>query len=211
MIRSTLAILLLSATPVLCQDHVRLPNLPVLYDVTRVGASDTLNIREKPNGNSPVVGQLGPNATSIEVVGYSSDGDWATISNGETMGWISTDFIKETNVAVWWELSTPLNCYGTEPFWNMSFSPGSLSNFQDAGENETILTQGWLTETWGRPDWGQPINAALSFTSPNGPALAVLRSEQCDDGMSDQEFHLSVTFLMRDQPPHTGCCSLMVP
>lgn len=208
MIRIFTFLLLLSTAPALCQERVRLPDLPMLYDVTRVAENDSLNIREQPDAKSPVVGQLAPDAKGVEVVGYSLDGNWAQTNYGERAVWISTNYIKESQTSNWWDPSAPLRCYGTEPFWSLDLISENKTTFHYQGADDVPLTGGWLSESWGRPDWGQAVKSARSFTSPNGPAFASLQSEQCNDGMSDREFHLSIAFIMQNQPVLTGCCSL---
>lgn len=211
MIRIATFLFLLCAAPALSQERVRLPDLPMLYDVTRVADNDTLNVREQPDSKSPVIGQLEPNAEGVEVVGYSTDGNWAQTNHEERAGWISTNFIKESEASSWWNNSARLKCYGTEPFWSLELSTDEESTFQYQGVDDITLTHGWLSESWGRPDWGQPVKSARSFTSPNGPAFASVQSEQCNDGMSDREFHLSIAFMLQNHPVLAGCCSLSAP
>jgi len=213
-----LALIWFSATAVWAE----LPDLPRLFNVAGVASDDTLNVRIAPDAAAEIIGELPHNASGQEVVALNEDQSWGQINIDGRAGWVSMRFMTDAGAPFWWELLSPMNCHGTEPFWNASLElgatngtfPGQL-NFSGLDLEPISLPVDWHPGVWGRPDWDKPISAALSFSGASGRGLAVIRNESCNDGMADSEYALSIQLMLlhntdqaRVQSSFGGCCSL---
>lgn len=117
MIRFLLLILWLTAPMLRAEDY------PALYDVTGVRADDALNIRERPDADSPIIGMLTPDSTGVEVVA-EVDG-WGVVNIGERAGYANLRFLARSERPAWNQLATPLVCSGSEPFWRIEIDPAN--------------------------------------------------------------------------------------
>ncbi|WP_134725043.1 SH3 domain-containing protein [Paracoccus luteus] len=173
---------------------------PTLYDVTGVSAGDVLNIRAEPNARARIVGTLPANARGFEVSETSANG-WARIHDGTRTGWVNARYlVRAAPVA-----APQLTCLGTEPFW-------SLTRFDDTLTWTTPDTAPRaMTLRAGLTDGLDPVRTqAMIGGDAAGRVTAVIRSEQCSDGMSDQRYPLGVTVLLDGSGQATrmltGCC-----
>ena len=175
------------------------PILPALYETTNVPTDDVLNVREMPDADSVQIGSLPYNATDIEVVAFSFQGNWAMINIEGQTGWVSTRFLKrmsdETNN------SLSLQCFGTEPFWSLSITQNEiLFSTPDAQTRHPIQTTSLASNSvdfrafGGSVLWGQEQNVVRSSIVPG----------RCNDGMSDEIYGLHYF----DDRGAVGCCSL---
>jgi uncharacterized membrane protein len=177
-----------------------------------VAPDDVLNIRERPSADAPVVGELRPGATGVEVLAIR-DG-WALVAAGEGAGHVAARFLQRDDGSAWFALQTPLRCLGTEPFWSLSIDPA-------AGRADYLTPEADLPQTWrigavwpGRfpaqvPAQVPAQSAALSL--PVG--TAVLTPVACSDGMSDRPFGIAVDLFLTEPAGArlSGCCSLVEP
>lgn len=181
-------------------------NAPAWIRVVGVAEGDTLNIRSEPDASSEIVGTFIPNQGRIEVVETRSvDGQqWGLVSTGERGGWINLAYAEATDMVMIGDSPVPLGtfCAGTEPFWNMAFSPteATWSSFETEGESYEI------TESESAASRPYPWMFAM-----RGFGLALLTPEQCSDGMSDIPYAWSVLIVGHDESGHVlyeGCCRL---
>lgn len=182
--------------------------LPELFSVSNVAQNDMLNIRSEPLATGEIIGQFSPDATNIEVVAFSADGQWAQVNAGEIAGWVSRRFL-ELEGSAWKEQTLPehLACYGTEPFWSLQQQDGKLSfsepdNSDQALQLKTVLDRGFE---------GDRLRALLAADETTQMS-AVIQPGLCSDGMSDRNFGLNATLILenKDQQPRllSGCCSI---
>lgn len=180
-------------------------NLPALYDVSGVAVSDTLNVRSGPSTAFDVIEKLRPDAENLEVVDTDPSGEWGLINVREQSGWVALRFMKRQS----WQpddgLPTALACYGTEPFWSF-----------DVGQDKSA--------TFSEPDRATDISAMVTVPSQNrtdryalfgdgGDRIftTLIARNQCNDGMSDQVFGLTIDLLVTDEGGvnvYSGCCSI---
>lgn len=196
------------------------PDLPALYEISGLSAGEVLNIRAEPEIGTDVIGTLNADAHLQEVVALSTDGNWAQINTGEQSGWASTRFLTDAGGPRWWARDLPLTCFGTEPFWSSVIfrnDPGSLTLKDQSQSSATgqSFSLGRFQQVWGNPQWNQPMNAVMTFDDGGAQAVAVVRAESCNDGMSDREYGLSVNLFVDDGSGKTssaayygGCCSI---
>ncbi|MCB6178057.1 SH3 domain-containing protein [Rhodobacter sp. Har01] len=175
-------------------------DLPALFDVTGVARGDVLNIRAQPSARAPVVDTLPPDARGIEVV--AQIGAWGAVNTGEGTGYASMTYLKPAPGPGWASLEVPLRCVGTEPFWGLDYAPEDqvlTLSLPDEGEREMPVTA-----TWPALPWSPLVGLGMA------EGTAVLRPEECSDGMSDRTFGLALDlFLTGAAPMHfAGCCSL---
>ena len=186
---------------------------PSLYKVVGVAANDTLNVRAGPSAGSDIIGTLAPNAAGVEVIGISPDGKWAKVNSQGSSGWAAIRFLSQEQEFDWPPPS--LSCFGTEPFWSASFihsRGGNTVQFRsmDADEQEfefpRVKRSANNINRYSEIAW-PPQGSAPSdylFTS-------FFSAQSCNDGMSDQQYGISVDILVpghRDWTHYSGCCSI---
>lgn len=179
--------------------------LPRLYDVTGVAADDVLNVRERPDSASPLVGRLTPDARGIEVTATDDTGRWAQINTDERTGWVALRYLAphpETEGP-----PTNLACYGTEPFWALALRDGAaLYTSPDSPERRYAVDVALGTGIRG------DARAALIARDDGGRLTAAVSGGFCTDGMSDRSYALNATVVVEDDGSEprmlTGCCSL---
>ena len=182
---------------------------PKLYRVTGVADNDTLNIREMPDASSEIIGEFGPHQTGIEVVTTTEDGRWGLVNSNEQSGWTAMRFLASESDQI--NLPRGLTCSGTEPFWSLDFKPVTKViggwDYMGITEAPTIYQDVWTDapinrshDTFGFSLSGQDVNAD-----------GIIRTEMCDDGMSDRSYGFSVDIILHHRDERllvSGCCSL---
>jgi uncharacterized membrane protein len=176
---------------------------PALHDVAGVAANDVLNIRERPDASSPVVGQLAPDAT-VEVIRPDDRQTWGLVNAGERTGWVSLRYLERRPGQ--WDGAFPevAACFGTEPFWNLKRADDEIT-FSTPDSSQAYA----ITARSGSENRRDSFH--MIAEGADGSAVALLRSEGCSDGMSDREFGISVQLLLGlgAQARHlSGCCTL---
>jgi uncharacterized membrane protein len=174
---------------------------PAFYSVTGVAADDVLNLRARPDPATEILGTLAPDATGIEVMAIV-DG-WAVINTDGVSAYAAGRFLRREAGPDWTTLQQPLTCAGTEPFWSLAIDPGAgTAGFSTPDQPDAHVLE--IDEVWPAEPWSR--SAAVSL--PVG--MAVLRGEECSDGMSDQRFGIAVDLFLRDAGGLrlAGCCSL---
>lgn len=199
MLRLALFLAVLLAAPVAAQD------LPALYRVTGVAANDMLNVRAAPSARAAILSGFGPGAGGIEVVALAEGGRWGQVNLGESIGWVSMRFLTREGDAGWRSGTVPMQCFGTEPFWSVSFFlPGHRAEFHtpDNGGVELVTDAGALPATVFPPTLAIPFSGAHD-------GMAVIRPATCSDGMSDGQWGLETQVYFRgDTNGLSGCCTL---
>lgn len=175
---------------------------PAIYDVTGVAEDDVLNIRERPDASSPIVGRLSP-GMMVEVIRPNDRQTWGLVNEGDRPGWVSLRYM--TRRPGQWDGAFPevASCFGTEPFWSLLRDGDGLTlSTPDSSESLTIVTR---SGSENRRD-----SFHMIAEGAGGPAVAVLRTEACSDGMSDREFGISVQLLLglgTGARQLSGCCT----
>ena len=176
---------------------------PAIHVVTGVAADDVLNIRERPEASSPIVGQLAPGAT-VEVVRPNDRQTWGLVNAGERPGWVSLRYLQRRPGQ--WDGAFPevASCFGTEPFWNLLREGDALTfTTPDTSEKYTITARSGAEN---RRD-----SFHMIAEGAGGPTVALLQTEACSDGMSDREFGISIQLLLdlgAEARQLSGCCTL---
>jgi Predicted membrane protein len=181
-------------------------SFPHYADVSGVAADDVLNIRAEPSALAPIIGVIPPDTTLIEVTGASEDGKWRRLNAGERSGWVSARYLEAEPMPPWWTERVPLFCYGTEPFWSVSYEPGLLS-LEMPGEEPRSLGIEWS----GAPQSGAFETIGWKIRGGGADGFSVLRNRECSDGMSDRKYAIGIDFFLRtpeEDLVFTGCCAL---
>ncbi|MBE1284509.1 MAG: SH3 domain-containing protein [Rhodobacteraceae bacterium] len=176
---------------------------PSFHSVTGVAADDFLNVRQAPSADAEIIGTLAPYAKNVEIVSSDQTGRWGLTNLGETAGWVALRYLQKDADDPEYPISRTLSCYGTEPFWSLKIQQSGPSDYSDQNGVEQTFATGTWQRGRGRPDVFV-LNLEQTY-------YAVLRYEQCDDGMSDRMFGLSINLIFRDTTPQllSGCCSLL--
>jgi uncharacterized membrane protein len=178
---------------------------PALHDVTGVAPDDALNIRERPDASSPVIGQLSPDASGVEVIRPNERQTWGLVNIGERTGWVSLRYLSRRPGQ--WDGAFPeiASCYGTEPFWSLRRDGDMLTySTPDIDAQELMIVS--LSGSANRRD-----SFHMIADGPDGPVVAFLGTEACSDGMSDRAFGISVQLLLglgAEARHVSGCCTL---
>ncbi|SDD91998.1 SH3 domain-containing protein [Paracoccus isoporae] len=180
--------------------------LPTLFDVHGVAADDVLNIRERPDAGSPIIGSLAPDATGIEII--ETEGNWGLLNTNERTGWVSMRYLRY-RTDVWQDDAVPagLRCGGNEPFWMIEPRDGGLMWWTPEGEmfydDLTVLDTGVFRSP----------RRALLASGPEGRLTASITNAACNDGMSDMRYGLDAIVVRDGETPRlsTGCCWIARP
>jgi len=195
-----LALTLLSA-PLRAQDLGS--HFPALHSVAGVAADDVLNIRAEPDAGAAIIGVLAPGATGVEVMSVTDSG-WGLINAGEGAGYVAMRFLSRDPAAPWFLLQDRLTCFGTEPFWALTFDAdqgqSSFSTADDPSPQTATIATLWPGAGW---------SPSAAFALPDG--IAVLRPTACGDGMSDRSFGIAVDLFRDGGNRLSGCCALALP
>lgn len=201
MTRTLLLLLFLLTHPAMAQQ------IPGHFRVAGVAADDVLNVRSDPRASAKIVGIFGPTSDYIEVVQLSESGGWGRVNFDGGPGWVSMRFLEPmTEQDRFSYLDTPLWCGGTEPFWGLSIrdEQAVLSGIEPDEQSFAITFK-------GGPVGFQPGGGTLIARLGAARLVATVGQRQCDDGMSDQVYGLSVDVLTESPSGYTvlsGCCQL---
>ena len=177
-------------------------SLPERFMVTDVANDDILNIRGEPDSSSDIIGEFGPYTLNVEILRVM-DG-WGYTGAGERSGWVSMRYLTPNPIPAN-ELPRPLACFGTEPFWDVTFYPRG-AEYNSMGENRRDLT---ITRESVAPN-GYVVEAE---ESPTLTRTMVITGLSCNDGMSDRNFGISISMFTESpggNSVQTGCCTMQV-
>ncbi|MCC5986792.1 MAG: SH3 domain-containing protein [Pararhodobacter sp.] len=181
---------------------------PALYRVTGVAQNDALYIRAEPDAGSAIIGFLSPDQSGVEITALSPDGRWGQVNYFERAGWSHMRYLERAMAGSWRDAQTSLSCYGTEPYWRLSlFLPTDRAEFGSLSRLDDEVYE-LVTDSGALPATRFPPVLAIPFSGTREGA-AILRGEDCNDGMSDQEFAISAFLYFRgDSEAFSGCCRL---
>ena len=216
MIRFLAFVFALLSWPAVAQDI-----FPALYDVTGVAAQDVLNVRAEPSANEPIIGAFTPSETGIEVIALSDDGGWGRVNTGEQAGWVSMRFLARQpgQTAQDWSITREsfaprnLECFGTEPFWDLTLRPGGTFEFTDPFQGDGSALAGTYEPIQSSVSTGKQGFFGVIAGDPTGFALTgIINREMCSDGMSDRRYGLAIDLIRGDPTGErldAGCCRLV--
>jgi uncharacterized membrane protein len=175
---------------------------PAIYDVTGVAEDDVLNIRERPDASSPIVGRLSP-GMMVEVIRPNDRQTWGLVNAGEHPGWVALRYM--TRRPGQWDGAFPeiASCFGTEPFWSL-MREGDALTFSTPESSASMQ----ITARSGSENRRDSFHMVAE--EPDGTAVAILQTEACSDGMSNREFGISVQLLLGlggTTRQLSGCCT----
>ncbi|MEO0782325.1 MAG: SH3 domain-containing protein [Pseudomonadota bacterium] len=180
-------------------------NLPALYDVDGVAQSDTLNVRAGPSTEFDVIDTLSANAEDVEVVDVNASGEWALIIVEEQAGWVALRFLKRQPRQSDAGLPQAFTCYGTEPFWSFNVAQDQSATFSEP-DQDTEIDALVVVPSRNRTD-----RYALFGDGGEKIFTTFVAKNQCNDGMSDRVFGLSIDLLVTGEAGvsvYSGCCSV---
>lgn len=198
--------------------HAAADGWPALYDVSGVAAGDVLNIRERPDASSPVVGTFTPDAKNVEVIRANDEGTWGLVNTGERSGWASLAYLVRQSGQVG-GMPAIRQCFGTEPFWTLDHAGSELRLSTMDGQTLEGLVSGRFASR-SRPDRFVYEGRLLSQDAGPLAITMALRLEACSDGMSDRAYGIDIDMLVRDGDAkdgrrrpflYSGCCSIRPP
>lgn len=192
-----LVVLLCLALPAQAQE-VR---FPALFDVVGVASDDVLNIRERPRGTSGIIQELRHDATAIEVIELSENGDWGRVNVYDQTGWTAMRFLARQPGQDIDTVPAIEICSGTEPFWSLDLRPPAPSL-------RTPLADLSLEMPIISPVAGRYEPWSLIGETDHGPIYGILSRKICSDGMSDAVQGYQLDLIEVGYGSYTGCCTL---
>ena len=180
-------------------------NLPALYDVDGVAQSDTLNVRAGPSTEFDVIDTLSANAEDVEVVDVNASGEWALIIVEEQAGRVALRYLKRHPRQSDAGLPQAITSYGTEPFWSFNVAQDQSATFSEP-DQDTEIDALVVVPSRNRTD-----RYALFGDGGEKIFTTVVAKNQCNDGMSDRVFGLSIDLLVTGEAgvsENSGCCSV---
>ncbi|MFT4715541.1 MAG: putative membrane protein [Paracoccaceae bacterium] len=187
---------------------------PELFDVKNVASDDVLNIRRDPNGSSDKIGVLSHDQTSVEVIATVDSGKWGLVNSDEGSGWVSMRFMQPSS-STSENFPAGLVCSGTEPFWFLEFNlDGSAdADWSPMGltdEQNSIYADFWSSRPQNRITKTYGFELLKELTGSGVRANGLIRTELCNDGMSDREFGFSIDLMLAgpERKLISGCCSI---
>lgn len=192
---------------------------PALFDVTGVAATDVLNVRSSPTVQSDIVGTLAPTETNIEVIRPTDDLTWGLVNVGERSGWVSLAFLARQPGQWSGALIDVRQCFGTEPFWRLTYDPPRITlTAPDIEPRQGLISS--LFRSNGHRDRFAYQGSFFPSDAGNRNVTMSVRLEACGDGMSDRDYGIGVDMLITrpdlggDQSMtglYSGCCTLSPP
>ena len=180
------------------------PPLPALYAVHDVAHDDVLNVRALPDAQAEIIGTLAHDAQGIEVTMLSRAGQWAQINITERTGWVAFRYLRREAIerdAL--GLPASLQCFGTEPFWDIRFAnPEEIILRTPEGDARHALLIS--APSAANVDLGAG-GFRFEWQSQATVVTAHILPGHCSDGMSDRAYGLHY---VDDLGPRIGCCSL---
>lgn len=205
-----LAIFLGLTSPAFADGHV-----PGIFRVVDVADDDTLNIRRGPGSSYEIMGEFLPGEGGIEITALSANGKWGQTNYEGEAGWVFMRYLA-AEAGSTDNLPFGLACSGTEPFWSLALKSDETAEgeFWPMGlvdEGTTRWGAVWAARPANRitPNYGFRVMAETS--GHNIRASGIIRTQACNDGMSDREYGYSIDLLLRQGGTHyyvDGCCSL---
>lgn len=208
--------LLTLATPTLANGSAT-PDPGLRYRVSGVAQNDRLNLRAQPEPQGQIVGTLAPDARDIIVTGQrqaSGGSQWWRVVYPSAEGgaaWANSRFLKTQPSDGAPETNYPLQCGGTEPFWNLQIKAGQakFSLLGAQGQDRTFTASDWLMARGLRDKFAIRLNES-SNAEQSGYA-AVVRDAYCSDNMSDTLYPFNNVVILPDGTVYGGCCHRVAP
>lgn len=180
------------------------------YRVINVGPKDQLKIRKWPGATNEMVGSYAAGQKDIVVTGrrqaLSPQEDsggiwWEVIHSDDVRGWVNARYLEKDSEKE--EVGFPLQCLGTEPFWDVSIGPHQ-SRFSEPQEIRELSASRWIMARGLRNQFA--IRLHEQSKRPFG-WLSITRAQPfCTDNMSDNEYPYWVTLIKDDRDVLGGCC-----
>lgn len=200
----TLAVLLLSVQPAPATTE----SWPALHDVVGVQSNDVLNIRAAPDAAAEIIGSFASDAIDIEVIRPNESFEWGLVNLGDRTGWASLRYLVPQPGQWWGQIPAITRCFGTEPFWSLTFNNDSIE-FSRPEESDIRMDTAYYV--------GSQNNRDRFFMSGSNIARGItvaIRTEACSDGMSDRAYGISADLVLEDAFDATlfsGCCTIQPP
>ncbi|HRK69970.1 MAG TPA: hypothetical protein PLA85_00165 [Micropepsaceae bacterium] len=172
------------------------------WRVTGVAENDVLNIRTSPSADSEIAGAIPFNSVSVfstgeeKTVGSTS---WLNTISPYGYGWVNAKFLEPFDAAEIMpdeNLSLPLSCGGTEPFWSADISENSVRVTTPEHEAGFDIQRDGPLIRRGAAGWDIRIKGASS--------IILLETWECSDGMSETVYRYEY-----DDGGLKGCCGAL--
>lgn len=180
---------------------------PIIYEVEGVSEGDMLNVREEPNPNAFILGDL-LEGQQAEVTAFDESGRWARVLWQGEDGWVARQYLSEVEQFGDDFSGMPVNlyCSGNEPFWSAEITPNNQLNF--AKPESPTATMPIENSAMSRNN----LRSNYVFKTPRFTGF--IRRAECSDGMSDMTYGWALDLLTNNEEEAellSGCCHTNLP
>ncbi|WP_179957543.1 SH3 domain-containing protein [Exilibacterium tricleocarpae] len=174
--------------------------------VANVAEDDALNLRAAARGQANVVYRIPYDGANLLKI--TEQGDWTKVSYRGMQGWVYSKYVRTAqHQALSNNFGGELFCLGTEPHWNLK-TRAHVAEFKKLSDKSE-----WVLNDIIRRGVNQTNLWMGSFTDTAGAATAIAavfhRTENCSDGMSDENYPLSITVIDHQTQLLSGCCRVV--
>lgn len=103
-------------------------------------------------------------------------------------------------------IASELKCIGTEPFWSLTLSTGSIGYHDRADYLDMEGNARSFTLERSQRNGSTIVINGHNDADDSAAHLTLERTGQCSDGMSDNIFEYSLEFVQQGYPVLRGCC-----
>lgn len=189
------------------------PNPAYSYQVVRLSEHDTLNVRQQPDVESPIIEKLVSTARNVRVTGRRSrteTAEWWEIilANVEqSTGWINRHYLSATPDQENLD-NFPISCSGTEPFWSLKIDAGKAKYLSPDSETYSLFDAcPWIYARGTPSHFVIKLDADKSSSQPSGIVAITDADNQCSDHMSEHEYPFYSTVILPNGDVYGGCCA----
>ena len=200
-----------------------------IYNVHKVAANDSLNLRALPGVEGKVLATIPYNSKGVVSTGRSRQlgrSVWLEVHWAGKLGWVNKYYLKpevqtastkpaknsdkdtKTNVKKTQDKkkgsAVYMQCNGNEPFWTIKITEQKMNvHVMDAEKYQVAVDL-------RKQSANNTSIAVVAGRRGNAFTSAFLQKvEICSDGMSDKNYPYSVTALLNGRRVVSGCCSIV--
>jgi uncharacterized membrane protein len=171
--------------------------------VNGVKENDSLNIREKSNVKSKIVGKIPHDGTNIFLSSpdsFNNQSKWCEIQYNKIVGWINKKYLVEVSFN---SPSMHLKCFGNEPYWKITVHDGTLELTDRNSQKRSFIIKDFKRSLNNTNQW------YLCADSKTDSELHIfLKEEGCSDDMSDNEHKYQIMIYdVSNKETINGCCN----
>jgi uncharacterized membrane protein len=174
-----------------------------LYEVVELNTGESLPLRQQPDPEGEIVGELHAEADDVLLSGaviHAAGTEWYQVVHDDgKAAWAEARHLRARDNTGASDYA--IQCTGTEPFWSLSIA-GTTARFS----TPDIADVAWAASEW-LPARGLTGRFMVRLEADDPGYLAVFRARQyCTDGMSEINYPFEALLITPAQAVRAGCC-----